>query len=202
MILSPDLAFEPTAGTLKEIKRRLYQLALGGSEAFHVAQQALVNTNNILYNLLPSMLRQECQVLLEQRLVAAADAEELRRAEGSLQSALPYRRLGMLAAIKRVTSLANSRKVQCRPDLQLEGGLVSCTESFGDHGLGSITGQYLFNSYERQVFIEFVRYNVYWKGPVTEEMMVRIEAIAEIHSQEDKPTDLRSLHCIGYFHQA
>ncbi len=202
MILSPDLAFEPTAGNLEEMKRRLHRLALGGSEAIHVAQQTLVDTNDTLYNLLPFMLRQKCQVQLEQRLVATADAEELKQAEESLQNTLPYRRLGMLAAIKRVTLLANSRKVQCRPDLQVEEGLVRCTESFGDHGLGSITGQYLFDRHERQVLIEFVRYDIHWEGPVTEEMLVRIEAIAEMHSQEDKPTDLRSLDCIGYFHQA
>lgn len=202
MVLSPDLAFEPTIGKLEEMKRGLFQLALGGREPFYVARQALVDTNDALYNLLPSALRQKYQVLLEQRLVAAAGAEQLRLAEESLQHTLPYRRLGMLAAIKRVTLLANSRKVQCRPDLQLQGGLVRCTESFGDHGLGLITNQDSFQGYERQVFIEFVRYNVDWEGPVTEEMMVRIEAIAEMHSQEDKPTDLRSLHCIGYFHQA
>ncbi|KAL9075022.1 MAG: hypothetical protein Q9161_001953 [Pseudevernia consocians] len=202
MILSPDLAFEPTTGKLVEMKRGLFQLALGGREPFYVARQALVDTNDALYNLLPSVLRQKCQVLLEQRMVAAADAEQLRLAEGSLQNTLPYRRLGMLAAIKRVTLLANSRKVQCRPDLQLEAGLVRCTESFGDHGLGLITSNFSFQGHERQVFIEFVRYDVHWEGSVTEEMMVRIEAIAEMHSQEDKPTDLRSLDCIGYFHQA
>ena len=202
MILSPDVAFEPTTGKLEEMKRGLFQLALGGREPFYVARQALFDTNDALCNLLPSVLRQKCQVLLEQRLVATADAEQLRLAEDTLQNTLPYRRLGMLAAIKRVTLLANSRKVQRRPDLQLEGGLVRYTESFGDHSLGLITSQNSFQGHERQVFIEFVRYDVHWEGSVTEEMMVRIEAIAEMHSQEDKPTDLRSLYCIGYFHQA
>ena len=202
MILSPDLAFEPTTEKLEEMKRGLLQLALGGSEPFYVARQVLVDTNDALYNLLPSAFRQKCQVLLEQRLIAAADEEQLRQAEESLQNTVHYRRLGMLAAIKRVTLLANSRKVQCRQDLQLQGGLVRCTESFGDHGLGLITNQSSFQGHERQVFIEFVRYDVHWEGSVTEEMMVRIEAIAEMHSQEDKPTDLRSLDCIGYFHQA
>ena len=142
------------------------------------------------------------QVLLEQRLIAAADAEELRQAEESLQATLPYRKLGMLAAIKRMTLLANSRKVQCRPDLELEGGRIRCTTEFGNDYLGSITGQYLSYENEWQVFIEFLRYDERWKGSVTEKMIVRIEAIAEMHSQADKPTDMRSLHCIGYFHFA
>ena len=64
-MLSPDLAFEPTVIYLEEMKRGLYQLALGGSEAFYVAQEALVDTNDGLYNLLPDILRQKCQVLLK-----------------------------------------------------------------------------------------------------------------------------------------
>lgn len=204
MMLSPDLAFEPTAGHLEELKQGLHQLVLGGSEAFYIAQKALVDTNDSLHNLLPAVLRQKCQTLIEQRLIAAADAEELKRAEESLQTTLSYRKLGMLAAIKRMTLLANSRKEQCRPDLdlQLESGLIRRTGSFGDHALGEITGRYLFDRHERQVFIEYLRYDVGWEGPVTEEMMVRIEAIAEMHSQADKPTDIRSLNCIGYFHSA
>ena len=200
MMLSADLVFEPTAECLEQTKQILDQLVLGGSEAFYIAQKALVNTNDGLHNLLPAKLRQKSQILLEQRLIAAADAEELERAEESLQINLPYRRLGMLAAIKRMTLLANSRKVQCRPDLDLEGGRVRPKERLGDHGLGSITGRYLLDRHERQVFIESLRYDVNWKEPVTEEMIVRVEAIAEMHSQADKPTDIRSLHCIGYYH--
>ena len=202
MMLSRDLAFEPTAIYLEEMKRGLYQLTLGGSEAFYVAQKALIDTNDGLQDLLPAILRQKCQVLLEQRLIAAADVEELREAEESLQATLPYRKLGMLAAIKRMTLLANSRKVQCRPDLELEGGRIRYPNESGGYALGSITGQYLLYENESQVFIEFLRYDERWKGPVTEEMIVRIEAIAEMHSQADKPTDMRSLHCIGYFHSA
>ena len=201
-ILSPDLAFEPMTSSLKETILGLYRITVVGSEAIHVAQQALIDTIDALYDLLPVMLRQKCQALLEQRLLAAANAEELSRAEGLLQSTLPYRRIGMLAAIKRMTLLANSRKVQCRPDLELEGGLTRCTENFGDHAIGLMTSNCLFEPRGREVLMEMVRYDLHWEGPVTEEMMVRIEAIAEMHSQEDKPTDLRSLQCIGYFHQA
>ena len=202
LTLCPDLAFEPAAENLEKLKRVLYQLTSKGSVAFYVLHQALVDLNDTLYNLLPPLLRQKCQIQLEQRLLAAADAEELERAEETLQSMLPYRRIGLLAATKRVTLLANSRKVQCRPDLQLEGGLIRYTENFGDHSLGWIAGSDLDGEYDKQVFIEFVRYDSQWKGPVTEEMLVRIEAIAEMHSQEDKPTELRSLHCLGYFHKA
>lgn len=45
-------------------------------------------------------------------------------------------------------------------------------------------------------------YDVHWEGAITEEMIVRIEAIAETHSQEGKPAELRSLHCIGFYHIA
>ena len=33
-------------------------------------------------------------------------------------------------------------------------------------------------------------------------MLIRIEAIAELHNHEEKPCDLRSLHCIGFYHVA
>ena len=198
-IFASDSNLENAVDLLKKIDRDLSSAT--EHQSSREVEQTLAVTNDHLYLLLPTELLRHCQVLLEQRLIAAADVEELREAEELLQTTLPYRRLGLLATIKRVTLVTQSRKTQCRRDLFIEErGMVHAREDFGEHCLGVVPNNYRGRR-GRPVFMEFLRYDIHWEGPVTEEMLVRIESIAEMHSQDDKPSSIRSLDCIGYFHQ-
>ncbi|KAL8689077.1 MAG: hypothetical protein Q9218_005166, partial [Villophora microphyllina] len=197
---SPDLAFEPTVNLLKLLEEHLQDMAVLGSEDIYTLQHSIVKTNDELCDLLPPGLQRQLQVRLEQELVTKANPEELIRAGQALTTTPMHKRLGMLATIKHVSEVAASRKTQARPELQLEAGMISCPDRGGEYDLGSVTN--LSQGRVRRVLVEYVKYDLHWEGDVTEEMIVRIEAIAEMHSHNEKPANLRSLHCTGFYHVA
>ncbi|KAL8680135.1 MAG: hypothetical protein Q9186_003659 [Xanthomendoza sp. 1 TL-2023] len=198
--LHPELAFEPNVELLRAMGGHLQMMSSLASGTPFMSHHAICETNDSLCRLLPARLQRKLQIRLEQELITKASAEELQQAGNALTTTPMHRRLGMLATIKCVTELAASRKSQTRPELELESGLIRCTEKVGDHAFGSVMS--FSRERERRVLMEYVRYDVHWKGPVSEEMLVRIEAIAEMHSHEEKPPELRSLPCKGFFHDA
>ncbi|KAL8923159.1 MAG: hypothetical protein Q9172_003256 [Xanthocarpia lactea] len=197
---SSDSAFEPVVGLLKGLERQLQELSNPGPDGPCILRHAVVETIDSLCGLLSSGSQRRLQVRLEQELIANANVEELSRAQEALANTPMHRRLGILATIKRVSELAASRKTLSRPDLQFQSGLIQCTKRTAEYELGSVVSPQQLRPI--QVLQEHVRYDLNWEGPVSEEMLVRIEAIAEMHSQEDKPTELRSLCCVGFYHDA
>ncbi|KAL8655657.1 MAG: hypothetical protein Q9226_002956, partial [Calogaya cf. arnoldii] len=196
----PELDFEPAVDLLKALQERLEGLLNLGFNDAYTYQHSVAELVENLCHLLPSSLQRQLQVRLEHDLISKADPYELIRAAETLTSTPMHKRLGMLATIRRVADIAEARKTLERPELELEAGMVRCTITGPDYDLGFTVN----TSQERgrRVLVEYVKYDVHWEGPITEEMIIRIEAITEMHNYEDKPQDLRSLHCIGFYHIA
>ncbi len=197
---SPQMAFEDATDQFRVMQERLDDLLNLGSQEAYACQRAIAETIDTLCTLLSPNLQRQLQIRLEQELLSKADPDELNRAAEALTTTPMHKRLGMLATIRRVCDIAESRKTPERPELELEGGLVRCTVSEADYDLGFMVS--LSHERDKRVLVEYVTYDVHWEGPITEEMIIRIEAIAELHNHEEKPQDLRSLHCIGFYHNA
>ncbi|KAI4256255.1 MAG: hypothetical protein L6R42_006322, partial [Xanthoria sp. 1 TBL-2021] len=198
--LSPELAFETATDLLKAIQERLEGLLDVGSDDVYTYQHSIAESIDSLCALLPPSLQRQLQVQLELELISKANPDELSRAAEALTSTPMHKRLAMLATIRRVCEIAESRKTLERPDLEIEAGLIRPTGTGADYDLGFMVG--LSQERDERVLVEYVKYDVHWEGPITEEMIVRIEAIAELHSHEEKPHGLRSLHCMGFYHVA
>lgn len=72
-------------------------------------------------------------------------------------------------------------------------------EVFEDHHVATVMN--INRDSKRMVLVEWVRYDTHWEGPVSQEMIVRVEAIAELLNSSKNPDDFRVLHCSGFFHE-
>lgn len=104
----------------------------------------------------------------------------------------------MLTAMKYMTSLMQQGRGPTTKALAFESNAVSIEEDRADFSLGTIrhTGQ--------RVLIERLRYRPFWirqgEKDIGGELFDRVGAIAEILSMRRKPIELRTLECLGYYH--
>lgn len=104
----------------------------------------------------------------------------------------------MLTAMKYMASLANQGLSTGAEALIFEPKAVEVDEDRREYSLGTMrdTGQ--------RILIERIRYRPFWvkngTKDVGRELYSRVGAIAEIMSLKHKPTELRTLECIGYYH--
>lgn len=156
-----------------------------------------------LMNLLPIEYKEQARTRLELDLIQSEDATVLETTRRRYKNTSLGERIGMLLTIKRMSLLAFQRAKECRPDLYLDPNSVTFASAeqhtLEDHDLATIKDKH--DHSERRVLVEWIRYNTHWEGPVSEEMIARVEAIAELLSSTTNPADFRLLHCSGFFHQ-
>jgi serine/threonine protein kinase len=154
--------------------------------------------NDQLTCLLPIEHRERARARLESSLLRTEDSSFLENMGNSLEATALHKRIGMLATVKRMSILVFERSKECRPDLRLDSKFVQCVEDFEDHSLAMV--QKADETSERRVLVEWIRYGTHWEGPVSQEMVVRVEAIAELLNSPTKPDKFRVLHCSAFFH--
>lgn len=155
--------------------------------------------NDQLIDLFPKDLQERARNRLEILLVETEDSDLLQETvEGSENSSL-HKRIGLLATIKRMCILAQQRKEQCRPDLMFDRSSLISMEAFGNHHVVRVKD--ILDRSGKMVLVEWVRYDTHWEGPVSKDMIVRVEAIAELLNSSKNPADFRALHCYGFFHE-
>lgn len=152
--LSPESAFETATDLLKAIQERLEGLLDVGSDDVYTYQHSVAETIDSLCALLPPSLQRQLQVQLEQELISKANPDELSRAAEALTSTPMHKRLAMLATIRRVCEIAESRKTLERPDLEIEAGLIRTTGTGTDYYLGFMIG--LSQKRDERVLVEYV----------------------------------------------
>ena len=74
---------------------------------------------------------------------------------------------------------------------------IDGSKVLGEHSLANVKGA---DGSARRVLVEWIRYTAAWEGPVSEEMMARVESIAWLLNNRVKPIN-QVLHCSGYFHE-
>ena len=153
--------------------------------------------NDELMRFLPSKLEKFVVTQLESWMINTDDADYLRRMRGAFHNSSPYHRIGLLAAMKHVALLFDKHKELSRPDLDLKN-TVRCESHHNSYSLGKL--QSPNEEVETRVLIEWKEYGTHYVGAVGDELVVRVEALAELlHSAKDS-SRFRALHCAGYFH--
>lgn len=198
-LLDFDDFFECLIKIDEEIRRILFRF----QTAFRPLFNGLRDCVNTLISHLPLDSREQIQTRVEVGLIESEDLNELNSVQERYEQAAVGDRIGMLATIKLMSILALERTKTTRPDLHLDFKTITISTSGDrpliDHDIGTIDSDQ--RNVKCKIVIEWRRYATYWHGPVSSEMLARIEANAELLSPSNKPPNVRSLDCIGFFHQ-
>lgn len=196
--LHSELDSDQVLKTLIYVRDELISIRSCFDDALSPRFLELQHLNDRLLILLPWECQGRAKTDFELHIIQTVDDALL--ADGQLirsEDAL-YRKIALLATMKRMNVLVSERTKIRRLDLHLKLQYIRILEPFEDHSLG------LFNDPSaeepRKVLIEWVRYDTHWEGSVSEEMYARMEAIAELLHESSKPEDLRVLTCLGFFH--
>ncbi|KAK3379118.1 kinase-like domain-containing protein [Lasiosphaeria ovina] len=200
--LPAHMDYEETVKLLARIQEGLQaaRFQLDGSGTQFPLFDELRVFNQDLISLLPAPIRTAANT---RRDLAITKTDNLRLLEGmqiSLANSPSLKRLGMLATIKRMSILAEERGHEVDLGLYL-GGAVHFQEGLGDHAIVRFQPSGEEGS-GRPCFAEWIKYAEHWEGDVSQEMIVRVAAVAELLGLRDKPEGFRTLRCIGYYHEA
>ena len=153
--------------------------------------------NDELMRFLPSELDKLVVMQLESWMIKPDDADYLRRVRGAFHNSSAYHRIGLLAAMKHVALLFDNHRELSKPDLDLKN-TVRCESHHNSYSLGKMHSPN--EEVGTRVLIEWKEYGTHYVGAVGDELVVRVEALAELlHSVKDS-SRFRALHCAGYFH--
>lgn len=157
-----------------------------------------------LHNFLPLELKKLARSQIEQDIVSSEDVAVLETMHNQYNNHSATERICMLLTIKRISILAFQQEKRNRPNLYIEDpnhikiDAATTAGYLGEHNLATI--QEHPSGPERKVVVEWIRYTTAWEGPVSEEMMARVEAIAALLNNPAKPIS-QVLHCSGYYHE-
>lgn len=154
--------------------------------------------NDRLWEILPGEVREQAQTHLELCLIQSEDVNVLEERQNLFERNSLHEKINMLATVKRMTILVLERSETCRPELEIGSDRLRSFKSFEDHSEAMMKNAH--QTADTRVLVEWIRYDTHWEGPISQEMLVRVEAIANILSDASKPDDFRVLHCSGYFH--
>jgi serine/threonine protein kinase len=195
-MIDSEVDFELTLKYLLGIRDELESIWSRYHDALAPLFLELRLLNDQLISLLPREFQERARTRLELLLIRTEDSSFLEKTQRIFENTPTHRRIGMLATIKRMSILASERSRERRPSLRSDPKVVQYTEAFEDHSLAIIEG--------RRVLVEWIRYDTYWEGPVSKEMIGRVEAIAELFNSVTKSArfrdELRLLQCSTFFH--
>ena len=196
--LHSELDSEKVLRSLIHLRDELISIRSRFDDALSPRFLGLQHLNDGLLILLPWEGQERAKTDFELQIIKTIDNALLADGQLSRSEDALHRKIALLATMKQMNVLVSERTKICRLDLHLKLQYIRVLEPFEDHSLG------LFNDPSaeepRKVLIEWVRYDTYWKGSVSEEMYARMEAIAELLHESSKPEDLRVLTCLGFFH--
>jgi serine/threonine protein kinase len=196
--MDTQLDFKSAIRHLISIRDELLSVLSRCQEALSPFLLDLRLLNDKLLGLLPRKLQERAKTHLELCIVRTDDPELLEKMQMAFGSMSSHERIGMLAAIKHMHILVSERSEECRPDLRLDPEFVQSIEDFEEHSLATVKKPDEIS--ERRVLVEWIKYGTHWEGPVSQEMIVRVEAIAELLNSPTKPDGFRVLHCSAFFH--
>jgi serine/threonine protein kinase len=199
LTLKPAPDFRLMIQCLLEIQEELQSLQPHSLQARHHATQSLRLLGSRLNSLLPQKVMQMASSHFESLLI---DTDNLKILEerGDALSRFPFdRRIGMLAAIKRMTLLVNSNAETPTNLLIKDPQFMRYTRNL-DYNDMYVRKDHEGAS-ENIVLVEWITYAEHWSNEsIGNELFNRVNAIATLLSLSKPANGLRTLPCQGYYH--
>lgn len=155
----------------------------------------LRHLNLNLLNQLPQHLQEQANRYLQLQVLESANEAHLEDVENSLKHISSYEKLGILAAIKRMTILTKDNPTLSQPQLDPKPTLD--VNIPGEKVIGRIVEA--STRKEQRVLVEWKHYEGHWEkhGP---ELLDRISGIAQLLGSGRVSDNLRILRCVGFYH--
>lgn len=151
--------------------------------------------NHNLLNQLPQNLKTRADSYLQLQLLESEDETRLGDICNTLQHISADKRLGILAAMKRMTILTKDHPTSGQP--QLDPKPLIDPNVAGEKVIGWMTKD--STGKEQRVLVEWKHYEGHWKkhGP---ELLERVAGIAQLLAAGKVSEDLCILYCSGFYH--
>lgn len=199
--------FDRAIDLLFKIRNELLLVLSRYQNALHPLFVELRGWNDAMMDLLPPELQIRARTYRELRILDTEESDSLERAEKAFEDTSLYGNIGMLAFVKRMSILASKRSddlalkraKQAQSDLRIDPKDLERAVAFDDHYLAWVKDNTATTG--RRVMVEYRRYNTHWQGSVKDELLARIEDLAEFLNRVTvQPTNFRALHCSAFYH--
>ena len=153
------------------------------------------------WNLLSYELRLKCVNSLERKIINTNDLDALHKIESECKDLSSYRNVGLLAAIKSMTKLAENCQIQ-NPELKWSHSSITSLGARINLQTTMARVRSENSTTEKDALIHYMKYNARWTDEIGQKLFARVEAIAELLHRSEKPAGFRALNCIGYYHNS
>ena len=154
-----------------------------------------------LWNSLLPLIRAKLEVSLEAQIVSTKDSMRLENVHKCFEDDLSYKNIGLAAAIRFMIIRANQNEIK-NPALKWNANQVHETTPAITpfSSLAQLTDEN--GQPQKEVLVEWLEYDSRWQSSTGEELVSRVESIAEMLHREQAFKHFRALRCIKYFHDS
>lgn len=193
-----DLPFDHAVSLLKDIQAEVMNLQSWQGRQIHPALIDLRILIDKLSDLIPESLQHRLQNKVELRVLKEADLAILQETLKLKEGSYPRHRLGILAAIRKMSELFESQSEMIKNARKFDSKQIKLSSEFGDH---QFAWAFDLNGIERQnVLVEWIEYDVYWSADVGSDLFKRVrDTVSRLYSFTEA-TGFRNLNCSGFFH--
>ncbi|MCJ1309030.1 hypothetical protein MMC25_002685, partial [Agyrium rufum] len=195
--------FDATFDILDRIHDQLHSIGLADRKGLERAFFPLRYLNNCLSELLPVSQQKEMQETFEHKILSIEDVQRLRDIGEALRTQKQGEHPARLAAIKRMTILAEQHLSLMHSDLMIGPNKVRPAQKCVKLRSGEVMTMEKGEGTEIvsvPVVVEWVLHDSHISEQVGHERLLSIDALATMLSLEDKPEEFRVLRCSAYFH--
>jgi serine/threonine protein kinase len=194
-----NLEFDSTLDILSQIREELENILVTSEVAWGRVFSPLRQLNSRLKALLPSDLRDKFETHLEYNMTKTQNISILKDTQTAFEERSSDSKIGVLAAIKRMTVIAMESSTLRESNLMIEPTPLELVGTLGDIDVALMkAGQ----GRERQILVEWMHYDRWTDEDLGHKRLARIAAIAELLNSADKPENFRVLSCLGFFHDS
>lgn len=142
---------------------------------------------------LPKTIQKRANNRLESTVASSSDTKFLQSSKDLFSDVPTYRRLALLASIRRITLLVSQRTDLSPPASQISQTDIQVEEVFETSSIALVSLDEA--SSPVRALIEWL----YYDCDFNEELLIRVEAVTELLRAE-KPTEFLGLDCAGFYH--
>ncbi|KAK0511849.1 hypothetical protein JMJ35_005699 [Cladonia borealis] len=200
MQLTRDCVFE----LRREVDKVSAALKVSGPKPYKLCYH-LQKVIDKLWDMQPSLVRESMTNTLESRILSTEDKNKLGSLEAAFQgpdacnsdhSSTPYRRIGLLAAMKQIASALEGRSQSSGNMLIDEGHITKPIKEFHWYGISTL---HAVDDSERQILIEWLEYDGSWADRKSE-LIQRVQDITSFRALSSASHAFPVLTAAGFYH--
>jgi hypothetical protein len=157
----------------------------------------LQRLNDILLDTLPRELQELASARVEFDILGSENLDVLSDVRETPQVKSPIHRIGTLAVIRRLNELVTEQSTTSHSELQIDPPILC--KMLGDFYVSEIASPESGGT--RKVLVEHRNYGGHCSDEkIAKELLIRLEALAELLNSAQQRKDMHVLHCSGFYY--